>query len=375
MLRLAAVLLSVVTLGAPLVSAAEMEKAFPTSAGQKLEVDLKTGGPITIVGWDKDTVSVQATRQGRDSEKASVEMENRPTGVFVGSRFAGTSGHGDASIRLEINIPRRYDVEVQSMGGPVTIENVEGTIRGKTMGGELQLRRLKGMLGLTTMGGPIRLSDSDVDGSVETMGGPVEVDNVTGNVAAKTLGGNVIRRDTRKGQTEGRESEVQINSMGGDIKVDDAPRGAKLRTMGGGIQVGSAKFFVEAATMGGNVSIDDVDGWVEASTMGGSVTVVMSGNPAKGDRHVTLSSMSGDITLTVPSELSMDFDIELAFTKGNAGKYSIVSDFPVSQETTPDWDYEGGSPRKVIHGTGAAGTGANPVKIKTVNGNVVMKKI
>ena len=63
--------------------------------------------------------------------------------------------------------------------------------------------------------------------------------------------------------------------------------------------------------MGGNIEIDAVDGLVKATTMGGDVNVRMVGDPAKGKRDVEIQSMGGDIMLTVPSALSMDFDITL----------------------------------------------------------------
>ena len=57
--------------------------------------------------------------------------------------------------------------------------------------------------------------------------------------------------------------------MGGAISVDDAPEGAVLSTMGGPIRVRSAARFVKAKTMGGEVRLDAVDGWIDATTMGG----------------------------------------------------------------------------------------------------------
>jgi hypothetical protein len=68
-------------------------------------------------------------------------------------------------------------------------------------------------------------------------------------------------------------------------------------------------------------------------------------------------------------------DIELAFTEGHEGEYSITSDFPVKQEVSSEWEREEGSPRKIIHGTGTVAGGSNRVTIKTVNGNVTIKKM
>jgi len=85
--------------------------------------------------------------------------------------------------------------------------------------------------------------------------------------------------------------------------------------------------------------------------------------------------MSGDVTLAVPAGLSMAIDIELAFTEGHEGEYRIKSDFPIAQEVSPQWERDNGSPRKIIHGTGTVAGGNNHVTIKTVNGNVTLKKM
>jgi DUF4097 and DUF4098 domain-containing protein YvlB len=109
--------------------------------------------------------------------------------------------------------------------------------------------------------------------------------------------------------------------------------------------------------------------------MGGNVEATMTGDPSDGKRSVALTSMAGDITLSVPAGLSMDIDIELAYTEGHDGDYAIKSDFPVKQEVSPEWERDNGSPRKIIHGTGNVAGGSNRVTIKTVNGNVTIRKM
>jgi DUF4097 and DUF4098 domain-containing protein YvlB len=357
------------------VPQADYEKEFVTTQGKKLDIDLKTGGGISIAGWDKEAVSVKGYREGRDGKDVILEMEETSSGVSLRSHYAGSRHNRSGGINLEINVPRRYDVRLETMGGGVSIENVEGRMTGKTMGGALMLSGLKGNLDLLTMGGAITLKNSDVDGNVKTMGGEVLLEDVTGDVKPSSMGGNVRQKNItrRSGEVSGRG--VNISTMGGEINVDDAPQGATLSTMGGPIHVHSAGRFVKAKTMGGPVTLDAVDGWIDASTMGGDVEATMTGDPSGGKRSVALTSMAGDITLSVPAGLSMDIDIELAYTKGHEGEYTIKSDFPVKQDVSPEWERENGSPRKIIHGTGNVAGGSNRVTIKTVNGNVTIRKM
>jgi len=354
---------------------ADYEKEFVTSQGKKLDIDLKTGGGIAIAGWDRETVAVKGFREGRDGKEAILEMEGTSSGVSVSSHYRGSRHNRNGGIRLEINVPRRYDVHMETMGGGVSIENVEGRMSGKTMGGALMLSGLKGNLDLLTMGGEITLKNSDVDGNVKTMGGEVLMEDVTGDVKPSTMGGNVRQKNITRRSGEVRGRELNISTMGGEINVDDAPQGASLSTMGGAIHVHSAARFVKAKTMGGPVALDAVDGWIDASTMGGNVEATMTGDPSSGKRSVALTSMAGDITLSVPAGLSMDIDIELAYTEGHEGDYTIKSDFPVKQEVSPEWERNNGSPHKIIHGTGNVAGGSNRVTIKTVNGNVTIRKM
>ena len=70
----------------------------------------------------------------------------------------------------------------------------------------------------------------------------------------------------------------------------------------------------------------------------------------------------------------MDIEITLAYTRDSDDEYSIYSDFPIKQETTPKWSDEYGTSRKIIYGKGKTGDGKNKIKIETINGNVYLKK-
>ncbi len=355
------------------VFASEVHREFQVDPGKRLSLDLRTGGKIRIEGWNKPVVSVNGFVKGRDGDNTEVHVEQTSLGVDVRTRFRGGKDDDyDARGEFDIRVPSRFDVEIESMGGGVTIHNVEGQFAGSTMGGGLTLSGLKGKISLSTMGGSVNLTKSHLDGEVSTMGGEVVIEEVTGNVTGSSMGGKVIHKKSGAG---GKPSgEVNISTMGGEVNVDDAPSGAELMTMGGDIHVGSAKNHVSAKTMGGDVRIDSVDGWVKAETMGGNIEVTVTGDPSKGKRDVELVSYGGDIEITVPSDTAMTLDLELAYTKNSSGRYSIKSDFPVKTEETKEWDHEDGSPRKYIHGSGKVGAGTHRVRIRTINGDIIVKK-
>ena len=355
-----------------LMAQEKIERKFEISSGSKVEIDLNTGGSINITGWEQELVQVTAEVE-YDINDYRIDFKERSSRLSIDVSYAGRGRHS-GDVEITVYVPRRTDLELETMGGDITIDNIEGEIDGETMGGELDLSNLKGKIELTTMGGDIDVRDSDLDGEVKTMGGDITFRDVSGDVEGSTMGGDVKYIGQGKRASQNTDREVRISTMGGEIKVDNAPAGANVSTMGGDIKIGSAGKYVKAKTMGGDIELKEVDGGFKVSTMGGDVTAKMIGNPDKGDRDIDISSMGGDITLTVPAGLSMNFDLKLTYTKRSSGSYKIISDFPVNTEETDDWDYSDGSPRKYIFGTGEVAGGKFQVKIETINGDIIIRK-
>lgn len=349
-------------------AAQDFQKEVPARSGDLLELDLDAGGSVEITGWSSDAVAVSAHLGGRNADNITVMAEATSSGVLVKTDFVERSRSNRSSIDLVIRVPHMYDVKLNSMGGGLSIDGVEGEFSGTTMGGGLTLTNIKGTLDLKTMGGEINLTLSEVEGRVHTMGGKVLVEDVIGDVDAHSMGGPVILRNVTRLDGTSTGDKVVISSMGGEIEVASAPAGADLHTMGGNIEVDSARDFVKAKTMGGDVRLREVDGSVNATTMGGDIEVNIVGSG--GD--VELESMSGEIHLNVPAGFAMDLEVELEYTKNSRRDYKISGDFKVAELVDRDWDHSKGSPRKTIRGTGSYNGGGNRVHIRTVNGNVVI---
>lgn len=370
---------------------------FAAKAGGRLEIDLETGGSIAVRGGDVAAVSITAEMSGEMAENLKLEAVETANGVRLTSdRSRRRWGRDSGDLEIVVTVPRRYDVKVNSMGGEIDLRDLEGAFSGETMGGGIELVGVRGSAALKTMGGSVTVRESTLEGWVETMGGDINFRDVRGGLRGKTMGGKVSVEDSdatatsnsepQTGDREdrgGRDRVVELESMGGDVRVAKAPRGARVSTMGGAIRIESAREFVEAETMGGDIRIAEVDGRVEASTMGGDVevTVVGAGGP------VELESMSGEVVLTLPAGFSGDFDVEIAYTKRSRGNFEIRSDFPLTQTRTTEWEYDGrgskrfhsddhddNEARKYIRGTGKNGSGTHRVTLSTINGNVTIRR-
>ncbi|HXV77256.1 MAG TPA: DUF4097 family beta strand repeat-containing protein, partial [Candidatus Polarisedimenticolaceae bacterium] len=368
------------TLGATGTAAERATKTFPADSAQRLTLKLEAGGTVRVVGDGGSEITVSYDISATSAGDCTVDAAADADGVTVISRFRSAGERRGSNIEIEVHVPRYFDVELDSIGGGLELEGVEGEFRGQTMGGALTLRDVRGEARLETMGGAITLVDSELDGKLSTMGGEVLFDNVIGDVTGSSMGGNVRYRNVRRrdgsvaklgslADVDVSEETVQISTMGGQISVERAAEGAALHTMGGDIRVEDAQRFVRAKTMGGDIVVEAVDGWVRATTMGGDIEVTLVGDG--GD--VDLESMSGDLLLVVPPGFSMELDIEIAFTRGSSEDYRITSEYDLEQTVSPGWDHAHGSPRKYIRAGGRTGGGDKRVKLRTVNGNVEIR--
>ena len=380
----AAIVLTSIVLGAqPAFAQFPIDRVIPTRPGQSIFMDIDAGGAVSVVGTDANEVRVRVDEGRQECEpRCRVDIDQDGDGVRVRAYHVNRSSRTRGGLRFTVQVPKRYDVKIETTGGTVEVDGVTGRISGRTMGGALRFSNLSGSLNFSTMGGGITVRDSDLDGRVHTMGGSVTLDGVRGNLSGTTMGGRVTRNGSTNGvtlsSTSGRRGdaevrsggELKMHSMGGDIELDEAPNGADLQTMGGFIKLNRAGGDVRAHTMGGRITLGEVDGSIKATTMGGDITARMVGDPSKGDRDVEIRSMGGDIELTVPAGLSMDVDVELAYTRKHDGEYRVISDFPLKESVSENWSRSNGDPRKTITATGKVGSGKNRVRLRTINGNV-----
>lgn len=370
-----------------------IKRDFEVSRGKDLVLETEIGGNIYIKGSDEDKIKIKAEVYDIDDDDYDIDFDLASAGLtIVVDKKGSWRRRRSGEIDFTIIVPDEFNIEIETAAGSVNIEDIKGNVSGETaggsldfcciegdvdfqtMGGSIDARKITGYLDLNTMGGSITVLDSKVNGEVKTMGGSIRIEDVDGDLDGSTMGGSVTYRNVTGRSSSDEPAPLHVTTMGGSIKVDEAPYGAELDTKGGSIEVNRAGNFVRAETMGGSINIREIDGWVDASTMGGSVEVQMVGDPEKGDRDVYISSKAGDIELTVPPGLSMDFDIELAITKDAREHYDIYSDFDLKKRKTDRWEGGWGSKRKYIYGTGQYKGGKNKIRIATVNGDINIRE-
>jgi hypothetical protein len=109
---------------------------------------------------------------------------------------------------------------------------------------------------------------------------------------------------------------------------------------------------------------------VRANTGAGDVEVTLAA--AGGEPQlVEVSSGNGRVEIVLPPGFGGTLDLETAYTR-RTGPTTITAPGAL-ERTTTDWDDRQGTPRRYVRARGAIGSGSGLVRVRTVNGDVVVR--
>ena len=165
-------------------------KSVSANTGGTLNLDLDTGGDLTIVGTDESKVTVDVSLGGHNWRSSNVSLDGSGNEVRLESTYESHSGNASFDNSFKIRVPKKFNVHVTSAGGSVSISGVEGSFEGATGGGPITIDHAKGEAHSSTGGGDVRISESHLDGSVTSGGGTVIYNNVTGGVMSDAARGD-----------------------------------------------------------------------------------------------------------------------------------------------------------------------------------------
>ncbi len=159
--------------------------------------------------------------------------------------------------------------DVDSVGGPVTAEHIDGPLTVNTGGGALQL-------------------DGAAGADVDSGGGLVTAEHIGGALTVNTDGGAL--------QLNGAPG-ADVDSGGGPVTAEHIDGPLTVNTDGGALQLTATVGPLRADTGGGPLSDKGADAaTVDVSTGGGPARIVFSAAPDT----VLLSTEGGPVTLTMP---------------------------------------------------------------------------
>ena len=275
---------------------------FRVEPGGELVVDASRGS-VRVTGSDAnlDVVQVEVQRWGlwphmrvsveQDGNDIIVEAHHIPILHWL-PPFSWRRA------RFDITVPASFSVDVNTRGGSIEVDGIDGHVDAKTRGGRLTFQDVSGTIVGETYGGSIEVDDCTRDVEVRTFGGSIHVEGVGGDLVAHTSGGRIhvfesdgdVDATTHGGSIElvRIAGEVSAHTGGGGIRARfSGEPGGELETIGGGIDVwfpADAGANLDARAVGGRVEVEhdgDENAWAEVSGHGeGSVRAAIGGGGA-----------------------------------------------------------------------------------------------
>jgi DUF4097 and DUF4098 domain-containing protein YvlB len=255
------------------------EKTFDVSPGGFLTVETDYGSiEVGTSGSDKVEVEVivKADRE-KYLDDFEVEFEQNGNDVSIfGEHKKRRSFWSNfrKSLRVEflVTVPRQFELDLHTVGGSISVGNLDGDVRSETSGGSLNFERINGNVHGRTSGGSIQLESCTGEADVKTSGGGITIGEVRGEVSARTSGGSITVEEVM--------GMINASTSGGGVTayITGQPRDdCHLSTSGGSIKVYLQKdisVFVDAHTSGGHVETDfpvTVRGKLKKSTLRGKI--------------------------------------------------------------------------------------------------------
>jgi DUF4097 and DUF4098 domain-containing protein YvlB len=304
-----------------------LDRTFSVAPGGRLTIESE-GSDLRVEGTagNQVVVHILVTGSERTVERMTLSAEQSANDVAVvtkhgSGKWTDWLGGWNLDGRIEVKVPRDYNIDIRTSGGDITVGQLNGNARGRTSGGDIRLTDIHGPVDMGTSGGDVRAEQVEGQTRLNTSGGDIEVVRLNGDLDAKTSGG-YIHLDDIVGSVEARTSSGNVIARG--IRGD-----SQLKTSGGDIRA-------------------TIDGKIAAHTSGGDVTAELVG----ANRGITVSSSGGDLTVRVPKDTTGELN---AATSGG----SVRTEIPVTTTEMGEHRLSG-----TING------GGNPIHARTSGGSI-----
>ena len=263
-----------------------VERSFNVGRGGTLQIDASFGSieVSTSGGSSVDVKVIREVRERYEDDAQQILAEHQVNVSQSGNDIIVTTEVSDRArdrwndeyrntplrVRFEISVPRDYNVDLETAGGNIEVDDLNGDLRSETAGGNL------------------------------------DFGNISGTVWAHTAGGNIT-------------NFIPIDIKVRGVTIGDIDGNVDAETSGGSIRIERAGGEVHASTAGGNIEVKEVGGTIEATTSGGNVSATITRQPS-GDCR--LSTSAGTVTVTLAEGIAVDVDARTSIG-------SVASDFSI----------------------------------------------
>ena len=250
----------------------------PFTAGNSLRIN-SSHGDIVINAWDENKVRVVVNKKvvaDNQSQADRLIAASKPTLAAQGNEVVLNSGSTSGpQVRigifnttyvrnnLEIYLPRKAMVNLNSSHGDIKISGREGDIRLNGAHGDISLEQIAGNASVTMSHGDFAAHKLSGDLSLSGRAGDADVQDVSGNVSIDgdffdnvnlANVGKLVRFNSSR-------TNLQIGSLPGEMKMD--PGDLRVENAAGGFNIRTRSKDIRLENIGGDVDIEDKNAEVE----------------------------------------------------------------------------------------------------------------
>ncbi|MDH5737353.1 MAG: DUF4097 domain-containing protein [Gammaproteobacteria bacterium] len=268
-------------------------------------------GRVEVSGWDKPQIQVSGVLD-EELREFVFDVENKEARIEV-KIPQKSEGWQDQGSDLTIHVPENSSVQITSISTGLVVENIQGGVEIGNVSGDIRASRVANRLEVDSVSGDITIRDARARLRVNTVSGDIDIDGAQGGRFNTVSGsmrldnpGSELRLGSISGDIEIRSTtttDISGQSVSGDIEISTAlvTDGAiELDNASGSIRLAlagkvNAQFDIETGA-GGSIRNRLTDDEPRVSKYVRNESLRFTAGSGEGE--VTLSTASGDITLT-----------------------------------------------------------------------------
>jgi DUF4097 and DUF4098 domain-containing protein YvlB len=163
----------------------QTDTTFAVRAGGELSLEA-VHGSVTIDTWDRAAMRIRASHRGR----SEVEIRHRGNAVSVEVEHRGMPD----PITFEITVPRSYNIDLEGVRLPVTVNGVQGAVTIENIDGAVIVRAVTGEIDIESVSGSITVENSAGNKTIATVNEAIRITGGRGDIEAETVNGSIVMR-------------------------------------------------------------------------------------------------------------------------------------------------------------------------------------
>lgn len=274
-------------------------KEFTLNGSGNLKVET-SGSSVAVTGANGNQVIVDmfVKYDGREIEMENEEVERELENYNLDISQSGntiavtikkknnTSRNNKLNLSFKIQVPEETSSDIQSSGGSISLDGLNGEQEISTSGGSIQVVNSSGSVLSESSGGSFKAENFEGNIEVESSGGSIKISRLTGDLNVNTSGGSVNLEEI--------SGSITANTSGGSIRAElsNLEKSESLMTSGGSITaIVPEGLGLDLNLSGGRVNsnISNFNGEVKKDKVVGKIN--------GGGIPVTMQSSGGSINL------------------------------------------------------------------------------